>query len=116
MDARFLAALLLTLAIEVPVLVAGMRILPPASRPPLRKVLFAGFIASIATLPYLWFLVPEFTDEHTYLPLGEALVIVVEAIVFRFVLDLPYRTCLWLSAACNLCSLAVGLAILHISR
>ena len=96
-------------------LAAGVRLLRGAARPGWAKVAFAGVFASVATLPYFWYLVPSFTTERTYLPVGEALVIAAEAAVFRFVLDLPYRPCLVLSAACNLCSLAAGLALARLA-
>jgi hypothetical protein len=112
-DNRFLAFLIITVTVETLVLALGVRSFVHVGRPPLSRVVFAGFLASFATLPYFWFLVPRFASGPSYLPVGEGLVILTEAIILRFVLELSNSRSLLLSAACNLCSMTVGLLILR---
>lgn len=114
MDDRFLLALLITVIVETVVLIAGSRFLITAPRPSTLKIVFVGALASSWSLPYLWFLVPRFVTGTAYLPVGECLVIIGEAVVFRFVLELRYGQCLLLSALCNLSSMIVGLVLVRV--
>lgn len=114
MDALFLLALALTVAVEIPVLIAGIHVLKPEPRPPLSKILFAGVFASSWSLPYLWFLIPDLISGWLYLPVGELLVTLGESLVFWFVLELRYAPCLILSVACNGSSFIAGLLLAQV--
>lgn len=114
LEARFLVALAVTVVVETAVLVALVRLLvkAQAGRPGLARCLFAGFFASFATLPYLWFVLPAFVRPYGVLvATGEAGVVIVEATAYVFLLDLPFRTTLVLSLCANLASIAVGFLV-----
>ncbi|HOO63982.1 MAG TPA: hypothetical protein PK364_08670 [Synergistaceae bacterium] len=73
------------------------------------KILFAGFFASFATLPYLWFLLPWYLSSYAlYAFVGEVLVILTEALFFRMYFSLSLSLSFLLSLWCNLFSLGVG--------
>ncbi len=116
MDNRFLLALLITVIVETAILIAAFCFVIPKRKPSFPRVLFAGAFASSWSLPYLWFLVPRLVSGAAYLPVGECLVIIGEAIVFRFVLELRYAQCLTLSALCNLSSMSAGVVLVRVLR
>ncbi|HAA02715.1 MAG TPA: hypothetical protein DCE18_05010 [Syntrophobacteraceae bacterium] len=111
MDNLFLLALLVTISVETPLLVAGIRLVFKQSSPSLPRILLAGCFASSWSLPYLWFLVPRLVSGKAYIPVGESLVILGEAIVFQLVFELRFTQCLILSALCNLASTLTGVAL-----
>ena len=113
MDSIFLGCLALSLAVEVPILVAVVRLVQRSRPPPWPRVVGTGVLATATTLPYLWFLVPAFVHTPLYYwCVGEGLVIAVEAGIIAFVLQLPIRHSLLASALCNVASLGVGWATL----
>jgi hypothetical protein len=114
MDNRFLLALAVTVVVETAVLVAAIRFLfnnRPLSR---SRILFAGCFASSWSLPYLWFLIPRFVPGKAYTAVGECLVIVAEAAIFRAVLNLTFGRCVGLSLLCNIVSFAAGLVMVEV--
>ena len=114
-EARFLISLLVTVVVETAVLICYIRfIFKIASlQLPLRRCLFAGFFASFATLPYLWFVLPAFVHSYPLLvTTGELGVFVVEAVAYIFLLGLPFRKTAVLSFTANLASIIVGLLVL----
>lgn len=116
MDDLFLWALLATVAIEVPVLVAAFRLVLKQRGPSLPRIFLAGGLASSWSLPYLWFLIPRFVSGNAYIPVGESLVILGEAMVFRLVFELRFAQCLLLSALCNSASTVAGVVFFGISQ
>jgi hypothetical protein len=74
-----------------------------------RRILFAGFFASFATLPYLWFLFPRYVTSYFFYAFGgEALVITLEALFFAAYFSLPPGIAFSISLWCNAASLGVG--------
>jgi hypothetical protein len=114
MDDVFLGALAVTILLETAVLIVACRcwINPPG--PPLRRILFAGVLASSWSLPYLWYLLPRFVSGKGYLPLGELFVVLGEAVIFRFVFELRTVQCVMLSGFCNLVSFIAGMAFMRV--
>jgi hypothetical protein len=113
-DRRFLLSLLSTLLVELPLLAIVLRLFGEGRRLPLTTVLSAGALASIATLPYLWFLVPRIVPGPYYLPVGETLVMAAEALILRLVLGLRPLACVMASALCNLGSWLAGGELLRL--
>ncbi len=73
----YLPALLLTWAIELPLLLLILR-----GRAPWRRVLLAGALGTAITHPQLWYLWPRFFDSYTaYIVCGELAVVAIEAVV-----------------------------------
>jgi hypothetical protein len=113
-EARFLVALAITVVVETAVIVGLVRLLckEPSTRPHLARCLFAGFFASFATLPYLWFVLPVFVRPYGVLVgAGETGVVLIEAVAYVFLLNLPFRTTIVLSLCANLASIAVGFLV-----
>jgi hypothetical protein len=114
-EARFLISLIITVAVETTVIICCIRFLFKITslQLPLRRCLFAGFFASFATLPYLWFVLPAFVHPYPLLvTAGELGVFTVEAVAYIFLLDLPFRKTAVLSFTANLASIFVGLLVL----
>jgi hypothetical protein len=115
LEARFLISLMITVAVETTVIICCIRFIFKITslQLPLRRCLFAGFFASFATLPYLWFVLPAFVHPYPLLvTAGEFGVFAVEAVAYIFLLDLPLRKTVVLSFTANLASIIVGLLVL----
>jgi hypothetical protein len=107
----FLLSLCATLAVEVPIvfLIAWYKY----KIRDWSSILFTGFLATILTLPYLWFVLPAFlADRITYLIVGEVLVFVVEALVYHKVLRVSFKRAFVLSFISNMASAILGLVLL----
>lgn len=111
-ERRFLIALLLTWLIEIPILFLLARLvfkLPQVSN---WRILLAGLLVSALTLPYLWFLLPSILATASGIYLGEVLVFLVEALLYRWLLGLSYPKALLLSFTANAISFLLGLFFL----
>jgi hypothetical protein len=114
-ELRFVISLLITVITETAVLVCFIRFFFKIGHEKLstNRCLFAGFFASFATLPYLWFVLPAFI--HSYLIeviIGEAGVYLLEAIAYVYLLNMPFKKTFLLSASANTASIIVGLLVL----
>lgn len=113
---QFLHALLLTVAIEATVLVFMVRSMFKISsrEVPWSLLLFSGFLTSFATLPYLWFVLPDLIRDYSiYIVVGEVSVFIMEAGMYFFILRLGVKRAFLLSFVCNIFSFLVGLALQH---
>jgi hypothetical protein len=73
----YLPALLLTWAVELPLLLLILR-----GRAPWRRVLLAGALGTALTHPQLWYLWPHLFDSYTaYIVCGELAVVAIETVV-----------------------------------
>jgi hypothetical protein len=106
-ESEFLVSLGATLALEVPVVYLFVRFLCNKKLQSLRVILVA-ILASVLTLPYLWFILPPFVDARLYLWYGEAFVILVEACLFLWLLGVRVWFALLLALCANLFSFFVG--------
>lgn len=111
-ERRFLLALLLTWLIELPVLFLLARYVFKVHRVSAWRILGAGLLASGLTLPYLWFLLPSILTTANGIYLGEVLVFLVEALLYRWLLGLSYTKALLLSFTANAISFLLGLFLL----
>lgn len=107
-ETRFLLALVTTWAIEIPVLIALIRYVFRDWSLPLSRILFTGALCTALTLPYLWFVLPPFVDAAYYPLIGEALVVVVEAVVLNRVLGLEAKRAVVCSLVMNAVSFGLG--------
>ena len=106
---QFLLALASTLAIEVPVVLLVAHLLPLNGIRP-RKFLIPAVLASTLTLPYLWFVLPAYThDGGIYIVVGELLVTLIEALIYKSLLSLSYQQVFLLSFIANLASFSFGI-------
>ena len=109
--ARFQLALLMTLAIEVPVLFAMARLAFRARCGDNRRTILVGVLASSLTLPLLWFAMHVAVDPKDMLILGEVAVAVVEAVLYKALLGVSVGQAAVLSTVANALSFSVGLML-----
>lgn len=113
---RFITSLSFTIITETLVLLAIILILSKykiiKEKISLGTQIFAGFLASFATIPYVWYIFPNlFSQTMTRaqtLNLSEPFVFLVEVFVYRFVLRLGWRWCFLISFAANVASYVIG--------
>ena len=110
-ETRFLIALLLTLIIEIPVLLVFCKLIFRLKIKSFR-IIFAGFLASVLTLPYLWFVLPAYINSVYYIYIGETLVFLFEALIYNRLLNIKISKSLLVSFAANLTSFVIGLIVL----
>jgi hypothetical protein len=76
-------------------------------------LIFVGVLASTATLPYLWFVLPAFIHSRLQLIVyGEIGVTIFESLVYLYCLELKWQQALFLSVICNLSSMIAGLFLI----
>jgi hypothetical protein len=109
---RFLLSLVLTILIETSVLFLIVKYYFKNEYISDSLLLFAGIFSSFSTLPYLWFLLPQFIDSYSILVVfGEISVFLVEAVIYYFLLKIGIQRSLTISFACNIASFLTGLMI-----
>jgi hypothetical protein len=111
-ETRFLLALVTTWIIEIPVLTAIIRFAIHDKTIPFAKIIGTGALCTALTLPYLWFVLPPYTDAAYYPLIGETLVFLVEAAILNRVLGLRPFVALASSLAMNAASFLLGLVLL----
>jgi hypothetical protein len=94
----------LTLLVEVPVAFVVLRFLFKEKNLKTSHILFVSFLASILTLPYLWFVLSPYVDAHYYLVIGESLVFLIEAVIYWRLFNLKIGKALLLSLLANFLS------------
>ena len=87
MDWRFIACLVFSIAIEVPILIAYVRWRHRGRSPAWPRIATTGALATATSLPYLWFLVPTFVHTSLFWWIGEGMVIAIETAIIAFVLN-----------------------------
>ncbi|MBN1578896.1 MAG: hypothetical protein JW913_20210 [Chitinispirillaceae bacterium] len=113
-ETLFLQALLLTIAVEGAVIAGAARFFPVLRRwkIPAARIIGAGIIPSIATLPYLWFVLPAFIASYSMkIVIGEVAIALIETVMLRLLINLPLRHCALLSLLANGASILAGLAV-----
>ena len=110
----FLKGMLLTQAVEVPVAWLLLSVLTRRSGIPRSslRIVAATIIGNLATLPWLWFVYPEFmTYGHTVV-LGEITAVGLEALFYHFIVGTGFKYSLLVSVAANAASVLTGLLIM----
>ncbi len=109
---NFLSALALTVLIETLLLIILFRIIQKEIKQELKLIVFAGIIASVATLPYLWFIAPYFIKTKIfYHVFCELFAVLAESLIYYFVLRIGYLKALVYSLICNGVSYIIGLLV-----
>ena len=108
----FLKSLALTIFIETVVMVIYFQYIVKLKEIQVSRLLVTGFIASFASLPYLWFIFPNFIDQKiAYVIIGESFAILVETMIIGAILRIKFMKSFACSLACNLISFFTGLMI-----
>ncbi|HLN72959.1 MAG: hypothetical protein ACM3O8_10405 [Methylococcaceae bacterium] len=109
---NFLKALLLTITIETTVLFLLFYTVFKSEKPVNWLLLLTGVIATMATLPYLWFIIPLFIHAKLwYNIVCESLAVVVESVIILGLLRIKYPKAFLVSLICNMASYGIGLLI-----
>ncbi len=69
-----------------------------------RRILVAGVAVTSLTLPWIWFVLPEWLSGDLLMPVGLITMIVVEALLLANWLRMDWRRCLVATVLANLCS------------
>ncbi len=107
-ETYFLLALVTTLAIEVPVLIALIRIVFRIEDLSVTRIFSAGVLCTTLTLPYLWFVLPPYVNVAYYPFIGEALVVAIETLILNSLLGLTPKNAFYCSLAMNAASYGFG--------
>lgn len=108
----FLKSLVLTVIIEMSVIILYFRLILKNNEVAISRLLFTGFIASFATIPYLWFILPGFIEEKIwYIIIGESFAVLVETLIIEAILRINFRKSFLCSLTCNIISFLTGLII-----
>lgn len=110
----FLKGFALTQLTEIPVVwyLLARHFRASGAEVPSLRLVAAAFFANMATLPYLWFVAPEFLNFTGTVLWGEAAVLAVEALFYRSLLGASPRAAFFASLAANTLSVLVGLAVM----
>ncbi|MGE5395649.1 MAG: hypothetical protein ACM3P1_12980 [Candidatus Saccharibacteria bacterium] len=109
---NFLKALLLTIFIETTVLFLLFYTVFKNEKYAHWLLLLTGTIPTMATLPYLWFIIPLFIHAKLWYNLVcESLAVIVESVIILGLLKVKYPKALMISFICNMASYLVGLLI-----
>lgn len=107
----FVVALLVATIGETAVLLIVSR-LAKFEKKPLLKLLFAGSIPSIASLPWLWYVMPNFLAMTTFnVTLAEIFIMLCEALLIHLITGYKYGQSVILSFAMNIVSYLIGMLI-----
>lgn len=110
-ERSFVLALLVTLIVELAVLWLLVRLTFPRPGINTGRLLFVGALASTLTLPYLWFVFPQFLDAAYAVYVGELLVMVIEAVILSRLLPTSLRRACVLSVGANVASFVAGVLL-----
>lgn len=108
----FLKSLLLTVSIETLVLYLFFRYVVQLEDTSVHRLVITGVIASMTTLPYLWFILPDYIEQRLwYAIIGESFAVLVETLIIGTILRVKLLKSFLCSFICNMISFLTGLLI-----
>lgn len=107
----FLRTLLWTYCIEISVMLFLIRGVFH-EKISVRCIIFTGICTTGMTLPYLWFVLPDYLSGVPYLVTGELLVVLIETVIMNQFLQLNLKKALVCSFLVNVASFLFGGIIL----
>jgi hypothetical protein len=111
-ESQFLTALAFTVLIETVVIFFAIRRLLNLRGPTPAQIVYAGLVANVSSLPYLWFVLPAYLRNYSwYLVVGELGVVLWEAVFYWMYLSLRFREAATLSVSANFASFLFGLVL-----
>jgi hypothetical protein len=111
-EISFLKALLLTISIETSVLFLLFKVFFKTLKTSNWMLLLTGIVPTLATLPYLWFILPLFLKTKLWYVTGsEASAILIESVIILGLLRINYTKAFLVSLICNATSFLTGLLI-----
>ena len=106
-ESKFIFALVLTVGIEILVIAAAAKLL--AEKAPRLRLIGITAMASVLTLPYVWFVIPPFVPGQSVIEIVEIFAFVIEAIIYRGLLPASWGRSAVYSGSANLASYFFGL-------
>ncbi len=111
-EIAFFKALVLTISIETLMLFIVSKTIYKNEFIPIKLLILNGIIASMATLPYLWFIFPMLLLSRLwYSILSEIAAIMVESFIIYGILKLSLKKSFIVSLICNSVSYLIGILI-----
>lgn len=111
-ETMFMRALGLTIGVELPLVALLLGVWPWPRSVSWKRILVAGTLPTLTTLPYLWFLAPVvLTSRMSLFCLAEPAIALVEAAIVRSLVRTTWARALVVSFVANGASLAVGLVL-----
>lgn len=108
----FFKSLLLTVTIETIILCLFFRLIVKLENTSIQRLINTGIIASLTTLPYLWYILPNYIDQRIlYVIIGESFAVLVEAFIIGVILKVNLLKAFLCSLTCNMISFLTGLII-----
>jgi hypothetical protein len=103
---RFIVAASFTMIVETIILIYLMHYVYKSKQHKTGYVIFIGMLASFCTIPYVWFFFPNIQHwpRQTALLVSEPFAFVVEAILYRVLLDITWKRAVSISFVCNFIS------------
>ena len=106
----FLSSLILTIVVESIVVLVLARYL--YNKRNYADIVIASIIASTLTLPYFWFILPNYIHQRLpYVITGELIIILIEAVIYWRLLKLEPKHALIISFLANCTSILVGILV-----
>ncbi len=108
---RFITSLVFTDIVETFVLIFLLTYVFKRHKLRVSEMIFAGLYASFSTITYVWFVIPYIWAWPTAAPAiatAELFAFVIEAIFYRWMLRLDWKTAFALSLICNAASYFLG--------
>lgn len=110
----FLKSLFLTISIETVVLCLFFRLFVKLENTSLNRLVITGIIASLTTLPYLWFILPNYINQRIwYVIIGETFAVLIEMLIIGVILKVNLLKSFFSSLTCNMISFLIGLIIVE---
>lgn len=111
-EISFLKALLLTIFIETSVLFLLFKVFFKTLNTSNWLLLLTGIVPTLATLPYLWFILPLFLKTKLgYVTGSEVSAILIESVIILGLLRINYTKAFLVSLICNTSSFLIGLLV-----
>jgi ABC-type glycerol-3-phosphate transport system permease component len=113
-ETQFLIALAFTSLIEVPLVYVLVRFVFKLRKIKVRKILLVALMASVLTLPYVWFVIPNYVDARNSLLVSEIVIVLIEALIFNQLLGIKIGKSFVISLFANVISFFCGLQIVKL--
>jgi hypothetical protein len=107
----FFLALITAWIIEIPLLISLLKFVFHDKSHSFNEIISAGLLCNALSLPYLWFVIPQFLDGMWYILVGETFVILLEAMILIKILELKSWIAILCSITMNVTSFLLGLIL-----
>lgn len=107
---RFITSMAFTMIVETAMLFIVVRLVAKEKGIATWRIIATGFLASYATIPYVWFVIPRVVEweRETSLLVSEPLIFLIEIAIYRLVLGIQWRHAVLASLVGNLASYLLG--------